>query len=433
MPATLDDILDRLERLERRAGISAPRGDLRPYEHEPAVPLVENLEVVSAVKSDGVTSVVLRWTVPQDPNIETFEVWAKNATSQASAFYKLGESNESPAAFTLEADVTTVVTFAVRTRLRGNVGSALTASPTVTADIEKILLNADSIADGAVQDQHLDRVTANKIQVVEADITNGAITNAKIGSAAVGTANIQNAAITNALIDNLAVTNAKVNDLAAGKITAGSLVAGVILTSQINATQVNAGTLAAGVILSSNILATQISAGTMSAVNVSAGTFSLTVGANQMLINGTVGFQQVDSSATLGVRIVSGTLTAYNTSDEDERGRLNSTELNHNGPDAFPRTIIGQDASGRGHVVIYPGGTTTPDAELKTDGTNGQLLIDGDRVVTARKTGPAAVSGTAGATYTSTEQTLINDLKAAVNTLRDALRVTGGHGLTTDS
>lgn len=55
-----------------------------------------------------------------------------------------------------------------------------------------------------------------------------------------------------------------------------------------------------------------------------------------------------------------------------------------------------------------------------------EIRINGLRILTDRQASVASVSGTAGASYTATEQALINDLKTAVNDLISRLQ---NHGI----
>lgn len=58
--------------------------------------------------------------------------------------------------------------------------------------------------------------------------------------------------------------------------------------------------------------------------------------------------------------------------------------------------------------------------------TGGEFRVNGLRVLTDRQGAVTAVAGTAGGTYTGTEQTMINDLKTAVNDLITKLQ---NHGI----
>lgn len=61
---------------------------------------------------------------------------------------------------------------------------------------------------------------------------------------------------------------------------------------------------------------------------------------------------------------------------------------------------------------------------------DGYALVGGNTVLKGRQTGWAAISGTAGGTYGATEQTMLNDIKAALNLARSAFN-TSGHGAVT--
>ena len=65
------------------------------------------------------------------------------------------------------------------------------------------------------------------------------------------------------------------------------------------------------------------------------------------------------------------------------------------------------------------------------DGSTGRLQIGANTVLRERLSAVSTVSGTAGGTYTSTEQNMINDLKTAVNAIIARLNSSTGHGLIT--
>ena len=65
------------------------------------------------------------------------------------------------------------------------------------------------------------------------------------------------------------------------------------------------------------------------------------------------------------------------------------------------------------------------------DGSTGRLQIGANTVLRERLSAVSTVSGTAGGTYTSTEQNMINDLKTAVNSIIARLNSSTGHGLIT--
>jgi hypothetical protein len=65
------------------------------------------------------------------------------------------------------------------------------------------------------------------------------------------------------------------------------------------------------------------------------------------------------------------------------------------------------------------------------DGATGRVQIGANSVLRERLAAVSTVTGTAGGTYTATEQTMINDLKTAVNTIIARLDSSTGHGLIT--
>lgn len=69
--------------------------------------------------------------------------------------------------------------------------------------------------------------------------------------------------------------------------------------------------------------------------------------------------------------------------------------------------------------------------QAELDGTASQLRIGGNQVVGTRKAAVSAITQTAGAAYTATEQAMLNALKASVNDIITKLSSASGHGLFT--
>jgi hypothetical protein len=339
-----------------------------------------SFEKVAEQQTVGTTHIALRWLKPPDPEILRFEIWAKNVAFDSQEPFLVQSNVDSPASITLNADSDTPVVLYLRTIMKNGLSSDLNSSPTVSTAITLEdptiqITDPSQIDPGVVQDQHFDRVSANQIAIVDADIVN------------------------------------------------------------LTATKITAGTLIAGVILSSNILATQISAGTMSAVNVSAGTYSLISGNEQMLINGTVGFNQLNTSNNQFTKILGGLLTFG----------VSSTNYGDFGVDSEGGVLTLRNTSGANKVIL----ALTPDisnfesgggivecvnasgtlrAALGVDdssghgrmelvGSSSQIVINGTKVV-----------GTQGSTISDPAGggTVDAEARTAINALIDRLQA---HGL----
>lgn len=88
--------------------------------------------------------------------------------------------------------------------------------------------------------------------------------------------------------------------------------------------------------------------------------------------------------------------------------------------------ILANAAGGSVLVTDNAGGV-----QVELDGSVPEIRINGNRVVGARQAAEAAVTQTAGGTYTATEQAMLNALKTAVNGLITKLSSASGHGLLT--
>lgn len=262
----------------------------------------QKFQVLSTSQDVGVTHAVLSWVQPRSPEVVGYELWVSGLTQGVPEPVFLREVSRAPAAIQLNADTNVVVTVYLVPKLRDGRQLSPDGSPSVTIDITQSPLTAEDIPDGSIGDSKLDRTT-DPIVVTNADIANATIQSAKIAN--------------------------------------------------LDAAKINAGILAAGVILTENINATQINAGTMTAVNVDAGTYTLTSGANQMQITGTNGFRQVNTSGTSDeVRIIDGEIYIENSSS----------------PTSSSQTILG-----KGSLDLDFGGNSG--IRLSADGTSGDLIL----------------------------------------------------------
>ena len=192
--ARILELADRLDQVQRNAQDS-PLYQLPPFPTDDRVPLAQAVEVVSSQAISGATKVVLRWIRPADPNVDHFEIWVQRTAFQSENPYQIASVADAPAAFTINSDQDTAAVMYIRTIMKNGLSTDLQASPTVAVNVYKFVATADDIADGAVQNNHFDRVTANKIVIVEADIANLAVTNAKIANATITFAKISTLAV----------------------------------------------------------------------------------------------------------------------------------------------------------------------------------------------------------------------------------------------
>ena len=182
--ARLLELADRLDQVQRNAQDS-PLYQLPPFPTDDRVPLAQSAEVVSSQATSGATKVVLRWMRPADPNVDHFEIWVQRTAFQSENPYQIASVADAPAAFTINSDQDTAAVMYIRTIMKNGLSTDLKASPTVAVNVYKFVATATDIADGAVQNNHFDRVTVNKIVIVNADIANLAVDNAKIANATI--------------------------------------------------------------------------------------------------------------------------------------------------------------------------------------------------------------------------------------------------------
>jgi hypothetical protein len=336
------------------------------------------MRTLAEFQADGVTTVVVGWETPDNPDFETVELWVKDLSSNASGIVKVSETREPPATLVLEADSNSAKTIIGRTRMRNGQGSDFQASPTVTATINKLEVTGGSLADGSVGDNKLDRVT-DPVTIQTADIA------------------------------NLAVNNAKIADLAATKITAGTLAAGVIYAGTINATQVNAGTL--------------------NSVNVNAGTYSLISGVNQMTIDGTDGFKQLNTSNNRFTQIVNGEINITQGAAKLSLGIESALALRN----LLSFLVTDLTLSSGGQTQITSGrlrlfnafGSEKVQIGTEASSGDGAIWINGTKVLGPQEAALLDPTGTADATYSANEQAILNDYVARMSALLARLRSLG--------
>lgn len=377
------DVSDRLDRLQvKREG---QLFEVPPFDYETAVPLAEELQVLSQTQEIGTTHAVISWSNPDPGRVDHFEIWAKNATAQSDQPYMIASVEAPPAAFSLESDQDTSVAVQVRTVMKDGLGSTLAQSPSVGLSITHA---PPDIPDGSIGDAKLDRIT-DPIQITAADITS------------------------------------------------------------LNADQINAGTLNVGVILASNIAASQISAGTLTSVNVSAGTYSLISGSNQMTIDGTNGFRQYHSSDSQEVKILLGEITLTDTGGSPNLStyvQAGKVFTNH----GANVSINIDNNSGRGAVVCYNTIDSFETCGMAWDGSNQPLIqangttnadlqaVVGSNNAVVRSSSTAALNGLyvngnqvvgpRGSTISDPTggSTIDSEARTAINALIDRLQA---HGL----
>jgi hypothetical protein len=282
------DIADRFDSIHRR-----PENVLEqfpPWEADPAVPVAQNVEVIKEDQKVAETHLAVRFTNPDPAQVSHFEVYVTRSSFDNEEPAKVWEGRNSPAVFSVSADIDTTVVGRVRTVMKGGVGgSDYESSPSFAASILKLGVGASDIINESIGDAKLDRVT-DPIAILSADITSLTAGKISAGSIASDVAVLGTVLAGQIQTGSIAADVAVLGTVAAGQIQAGSIASDVAVLGTVAAGQIQAGTIASNVAVLGTVVASQIAAGTISAVNVSAGTFSLTSGNNTMSIDGTNGF-----------------------------------------------------------------------------------------------------------------------------------------------
>lgn len=224
------EILQRLETIE--AAVFQPTGD-----QGSGLPLSDSLpsdlEISVTASLEG-AYVILSWGNWQH-TIKGYEIWLERPDGSN----ELAKTVQySPATLTVVTDTAAPFIFKIRPVMATGEEISIERAPAIAATIPVPVVSSGDIGNGAVQNQHIDRVSANKLVVVDADILT----------------------------------------LTANKLTAGTINAAVISVINLNASNINTGTL--------------------TSINISAGTYSLISGFEQMTIDGINGFRQYNSSLT---------------------------------------------------------------------------------------------------------------------------------------
>jgi hypothetical protein len=136
-------------------------------------------------------------------------------------------------------------------------------------------VDSDQITLGAVQDQHFDRISGNKIRVTNADIVSLQASKITAGTLDVGVVYAGTIDANKINAGTLGVGVVYAGTIAADKITAGTLDVGVVYAGTIAADKITAGTLGAGVIYAGTLAVDKITGWAGSTITVSGANFEI--------------------------------------------------------------------------------------------------------------------------------------------------------------
>ena len=213
------EISDRLNRLER-TNREVPLYQLPPFEHDVRVPPAESVELVSAEPTSGATKVAIRWTKPADPNIDHFEIWVKRTAFESENPYQAASVADSPCAFTVNSDRDTTAVAYIRTVMKNGLSTDLNASPTVSFNVYKFVASSTDIAPGAIQNGHLDRVSANRVLIQDADIDRVSANRVRIQDADIDRISANRVLIRDADIDRVSANRVLIRDADIDRVSA---------------------------------------------------------------------------------------------------------------------------------------------------------------------------------------------------------------------
>lgn len=127
----VNELRSRIERLEAKVFL---RGE-PAFDSElgTGAPAVEDLRILAESQLALSKTVVLVWTVPDNPLIDTFEVWAEDTSTPG--MNKVLEVREPPATVLLTPEATTAFILRVRTRMKDLTGTVLQTSPAVSTTV----------------------------------------------------------------------------------------------------------------------------------------------------------------------------------------------------------------------------------------------------------------------------------------------------------
>ncbi len=224
------DVSDRLDRIEGKLQ-DVPLYQLPPIDGDVRVEPVGNVQLIQAEQTSGATKVAIRWTEPENLEVDRYEVWVSRTAYSSESPYLVASVQHSPAAFTVTADQDTAAIAYIRTVYKNGLGTDLNASPTVTFAVD---VPTSEVADGSITDAKLDRTGDGKIVITATDIQNitasqitGLIQATQINSI---NAEKITSLIVNGQIDSIAfskvtsvsITNAMIESLEVSKISGWS-------------------------------------------------------------------------------------------------------------------------------------------------------------------------------------------------------------------
>lgn len=349
----------------------------------PRVPYPRNFRTISETTSIGTTHIVASWTEPERVDlVDHYEIWTQNVTGESQELRHLDDFNRAPAAFEVKSDSDVTVVAFLRPVMKDGTSIPALDCPTIAFNVTVTeSITAGDIADESIGDAKLDRTT-DPIVVGTADIANAAITTAKIGTAQITTALIANLAVGTAQIANAAITDAKILSLSAAKITTGTL-----------------------------------SAITISSCTINSSAYTLASGNNQMLIDGTNGFNQVNTSTGFLTKIIDGTITFFNTSGGSIVGGIGAqnsgAQMLLYGSGGSPVVKAYSDAVDLGQAnsgyISVANTSSTERVEIGVNSSDeGEIHINGTKVVGVQGASVTAPAG--GSTVDSEARTAISTI-----------------------
>ena len=269
--------------------------------------------------------------------------------------------------------------------------------------------------------------------------------------------------ITETAIASNSISTVKIQ---ANAITSNEIAAGAVIAGKIFANAVTATTILAGAVTTAKLDTTEISVGGGGSKPGKFGVYD--AGASQI---GFIGKEGSDYGGWFKTLSVGGTSFSTGKLKADSSGNVTIADatftLNLNGVTTsinnvfsgsyYAGLIVSNNSSPTQQIRVFPaGGVWVEDSSttrcvvsgspainmisssattVAINGVLGQInlaatspgyYINGTKVVGTRKVAVSLVTGTAGATYTATEQLLINDCKLAINQVIDRLQL---HGL----
>jgi len=165
------EVIDLQERLDQLKELVA--GNEFSFDPNFAVPAASNFEKISQTSVLGTTFITFAWVSPTDPNVERFEIYAKNQTTATEPPKLIASYEVGPAIVPITVSEDRAVIFYLVTVMKNGLHTNFDQSPTVSVLVEAPRLDRFEIQDPVGTASSLDISTAGTTSTTPLNYSGG--------------------------------------------------------------------------------------------------------------------------------------------------------------------------------------------------------------------------------------------------------------------